>query len=337
MRRFKPEDNRYQFGGTIGGPIVKDKVFFFFSYDEQKRNFPGVAVFATPGYLNTVNRSNLTSRGLTNAQIDSSLSFLNSLTGETPRRGDQRLILPKIDWHLNSNHQFTATYNRLRWESPAGVQTGATVTRSRTGFGDDFVEIDSLNLRLTSTLSPTVLNEFRFQFADELNSAFAQPPLPGEPTTANGFSPQITLTNGLTSGKANFLDRVALPDERRFQFADSLTFNTGNHTFKFGTDINHVRDIDENLFTGAGAYTYGNINDFIVDYVNFTGNGALPHRGQPLLHQYESCRQVLHGQLSPGLWSAALPIEHDRLGVLCSGRLARNAAADTESWTALGL
>jgi hypothetical protein len=289
---LKPEDNRYQFGGTIGGPIARDKVFFFFSYDEQRRNFPGVAVFSTPGYLNTVNacpsavapgcttalfNASLKhpSRGLTDAQIDSTRSYLNSLTGETPRRGDQRLFLPKIDWHLNSNHQLTATYNRLRWKSPAGIQTGATVTRSRTGFGDDFVEIDSLNLRLSSTLSSTLINEFRFQWADELNSAFAQPPLPGEPTTANGFSPQITLTNGLTSGKANFLDRVALPDERRFQFADSVTVTHGNHTFKFGTDINRVRDIDENLFTGAGAYTYSNINDFIVDYVNFTGGGAL--------------------------------------------------------------
>jgi outer membrane receptor protein involved in Fe transport len=272
---LKPVDERYQFGGTIGGPIVKEKAFFFVSYDEQKRDFPGVAVFSTANYLSTVNRSNLTSRGLTNAQIDSTLNFLTSLTGETPRRGDQRLFLPKLDWYITPNNQFTATYNRLRWNSPAGVQTGATVTRSRTGFGDDFVEVDSLNLRLNSTLSPQLLNEFRFQWADELNSAFAQPPLPGEPTTANGFSPQITLTNGLTSGKANFLDRVALPDERRFQVADSVTHTTGNHTFKFGADINRVRDIDENLFTGAGAYTYGNINDFIVDYVNFTSGGAL--------------------------------------------------------------
>ena len=58
--------------------------------------------------------------------------------------------------------------------------------------------------------------------------------------------------------------------KRRFQFADSLTYSTGNHTFKFGADINRVRDIDDNLFTGAGSYTYSNINDFIVDYVNFT-------------------------------------------------------------------
>src|SRR6185436_7083359 len=200
---------------------------------------------------------------------------INDLTGETPRRGDQRLFLPKIDWHLNSSNQLTATYNRLWWKSPAGVQTGATVTRDRAGFGDDFVETDSLNLRLSSTLSNQLINEFRFQWADELNSQFAQPPLPGEPTTANGFSPQVALTNGLTFGKATSLDRVALPDERRFQFADSITYSTGNHTFKFGTDINRVRDIDDNLFTGAGSYTYSNINDFIVDYTNWTTNGAL--------------------------------------------------------------
>lgn len=272
---LKPKDVRYQFGGTIGGPIVHDRLFFFFSYDEQRRNFPGVAVFSTPGYLNTVNRTTLLARGLTTPQIDSALEFLNSMTGETPRRGNQRLFLPKMDWQINPNHQFTATYNRLRWNSPAGIQTGATVTRDRAGFGDDFVELDSLNLRLSSTLSTRLINEFRFQWSDELNAAFAQPPLPGQPTTSNGFSPQVALTNGLTFGKANFLDRVALPDERRFQFADSLTFTSGNHTFKFGTDINRVRDIDENLFTGAGAYTYSNINDFIVDHVNFSTGGAL--------------------------------------------------------------
>jgi hypothetical protein len=276
---LKPKDVRYQFGGAIGGPIVKDKAFFFFSYDEQRRNFPGVAVFSTPGYLNTVNRTTLLARGLTTPQIDGALTFINDLTGEVPRRGDQRLFLPKIDWNINSKHTFTATYNRLRWKSPAGVQTGATVTRDRAGFGDDFVETDSLNLRLSSTLSAKLINEFRFQWADELNSQFAQPSLPGEPTTANGFSPQVALTNGLTFGKATSLDRVALPDERRFQFADSLTYSAGNHTFKFGTDINRVRDIDDNLFTGSGSYTYSNINDFIVDYTNFSTNGALRTTG----------------------------------------------------------
>ena len=41
---FKPEDKRQQFGGSIGGRIIKDKLFFFFTYDQQKRDFPGAAV-----------------------------------------------------------------------------------------------------------------------------------------------------------------------------------------------------------------------------------------------------------------------------------------------------
>jgi hypothetical protein len=274
---LKPEDVRHQFGGIIGGPIVKDKLFFIFSYDEQRRNFPGVSIFTTPGYLSTVNPTLLTAavRGLTTDQINSTLSFINSLTGVVPRRGNQRLFLPKIDWNINPNNTFTATYNRLRWASPAGVQTAATVTRDRAGFGDDFVRIDTLNLRLSSTLSSTLVNEGRFQWSHELDSQIANPPLPGEPTTANGNSPQVALTNGLTFGKATSLDRKALPDERRFQFADTVTLSAGNHTVKWGGDINRVRDIDDNLFTGAGSYTYGNINDFIVDYVNFTTSGAL--------------------------------------------------------------
>lgn len=293
---YKAPDVRYQFGGAIGGPIVKDKAFFFFSYDQQRRNFPGVAVFSVPSYLSTVNvcpsavatgcttalfansLKNPT-RVLTDAQINSTTSFLTSLTGPTPRRGNQTLFLPKVDWHITQNHTFTAAYNRLRWNSPAGVQTAATVTRDRNGFGDDFVTSDSLNLRLSSTLSSKLVNEGRFQWARELDSQFAQPALPGEPTTANGFSPQVALTSGLTFGKSTGLDRRALPNERRLQFADTMTYSSGNHNFKFGTDINRVHEVYDQLFTEAGSYAYSNVNDFILDYVNFTSAGALRTAG----------------------------------------------------------
>ena len=277
---LKPEDVRYQFGGAIGGPIVKNKAFFFFSYDQQKRNFPGVAAFSSPSYLSTVNTTTLTARGLTTDQINSAVSFVNGLTGETPRRGNQKLFLPKVDWRITPNNTFTATYNRLRWASPAGVQTAAVVFRDRNGFGDDFVTVDALNLRLASTLSSKLVNEGRFQWAKELDSQFAQPVLPGEPTTANGFSPSVALSNGLTFGKSTGLDRRALPDERRLQFADTVTYSTGKHTFKFGADINRVHEVYDELFIEAGSYSYNNINDFIVDYVNFTSSGALRAAGR---------------------------------------------------------
>jgi hypothetical protein len=267
---FKPEDVRHQFGGNIGGPVVKDKFFFFFNYDGQRRDFPGLGVFNQANYLNTVNRTLLTARGLTTTQIDAGLSFVNSLTGEVPRRGDQNTYLGKIDWNLNDKNTFSATYNRLRWVSPAGIQTQATNTLARASFGDDFVQIDSLNLRLISTISPTLLNEARFQYGRDNEFQFSQAPLPGEPTTAfGGRSPTVVLTGGLDFGKPNFLERTAFPDERRFQYADTLTLTAGRHTLKFGADINRVTDIVDNLRFEAGSYTYGNINDFLVDYANF--------------------------------------------------------------------
>lgn len=283
----KPIDLREQFGGAIGGPLPflnfgeggpvvtsgKDRLFFFFSYDQQKRNFPGLASFSNPNFLNTVNRTLLTSRGLTNAQIDNSLTFLNSLTGETPRTGDQTIYLPKIDWQINDNNLFSVSYNRMRWESPNGIQTQAVNFRSRSNFGDDFVSVDSVNARLQSTLSANMLNEFRFQYGRDFERQFSSAPLPGEPLTANTISglrsPSIFITNGLEFGTPTFLERPSFPDERRIQFADTITYTSGRHTFKFGGDINRVTDDIQNLRSEAGSFSYNNINDFIVDYVNF--------------------------------------------------------------------
>jgi len=281
---YKPEDVRHQFGGTIGGPIVRDKAFFFFSYDQQKRNFPGLAVFGQNGFLNlsSANRTALLARGLTNPQINSTLSFLSSLSGPVPRTGDQKLFLPKVDWVINDNNTLTVSYNRLRWASPSGVQTQATNTRAVDNFGDDFVEIDSLNAKLNSTLTSTLLNEFRFQWGRDNEIQFSQPPIPGEPTTAvGGRSPQTILvgTTTFSFGMPEFLERASFPDERRWQFADTLTLTAGNHTFKWGGDINFVKDGINNLRFSGGEFNYTGattgIADFIVDYVNFTSNGGI--------------------------------------------------------------
>src|SRR5216683_3878843 len=281
---IKPVDVRHQFGGDIGGPIVKNKAFFFFSYDQQKRNFPGLAVFSSAGYLNTLapgttGRAALTAinpgntKGLTDAQIDNALSFLTSLTGETPRRGDQKIIFPKFDWQVNSNNLFTLSYNRLRWASPAGLQTQATNTNARHSFGDDFVRVDTINSRFQSTLTPNLLNELRFQYSKDFEFAFSQPPLPGEPSTATtelgARSPQVFLTNGLTFGTTTNFERIKYPDERRVQVADTVTWTKGIHTIKFGADINRVTDEILNRATEAGSYQYANISDFVIDYVNF--------------------------------------------------------------------
>jgi outer membrane receptor protein involved in Fe transport len=281
---YKPKDVRHQFGGTIGGPIVKDKAFFFFSYDQQKRNFPGLSIFGQNGFLNlsTANRNALLARGLTGAQIDSTLSFLSSISGPVARTGDQKLFLPKVDWNINDKNTFTASYNRLRWASPAGIQTQATNTRAIDNFGDDFVEIDSLNLRLASTITPSLLNEFRYQWGRDNEFQFSQPPAAGEPTNAvGGRSPQTVLVGSTTFsfGMPEFLERAAFPNETRNQFADTVTLTHGNHTIKFGGDLNLVTDDINNLRFSGGEFNYTGattgLADFIVDYVNFTTGGSI--------------------------------------------------------------
>jgi Carboxypeptidase regulatory-like domain/TonB dependent receptor len=279
---LKPIDRRHQFGGTIGGPIVENKLFFFFSYDQQKRDFPAIAQFSSSTFLNTINTANLTAptRGLTTAQINAARDFLLSVSGETPRRQDSYLLLPKIDWNINENHSFTFTYNRLRNDSPNGVQTAATITRGRSSFGDDFVDIDYGIGRLSSTFGPAMVNEARVKIGKEDNYQFSTPPLPGEPTTGpGGRSPSVAITGGLTFGKPNFLERTHNPLEKNYQFVDNVTLTVGNHTLKWGGDLLRTNDVLDNLFQEGGVYSYNNINDFIVDYTNWTTNGALRTAG----------------------------------------------------------
>ena len=143
--QLKPNDRRQQFGGTIGGPIQKDKVFFFFSYDQQARNFPGVAAPSNPAAFFAPlharrNWPRSPRAAFTPAQQADGLNFLQGLTGVVRRTGDQTLFLPKIDWKINNNHSLAVTYNRLRWDSPAGVQTAAVVFRGVESWGNDGVK-----------------------------------------------------------------------------------------------------------------------------------------------------------------------------------------------------
>lgn len=273
---FLPEDKRHQFGGGIGGPIIKDKLFWFFSADQQKRPFPAVANSGTPGAifapLSAAETATLTSRGILPAdatQVANALSLLTNLTGTVPRRGDQLILLPKIDWNVNSKNHVAFTYNRLRWNSPEGIQTAAVVNRGVESFGNDYVKDDWGVAKLITTVSATITNELRYQYGRDFEYENGQNPLAGEPLSQLGFSPQVSVggVGSFTFGMPNFLNRPQFPDERRNQVADTVAWSHGTHLFKFGTDVNHVHDLEVNLFEGFGAYSYNARVDLISDFV----------------------------------------------------------------------
>lgn len=270
---IKPTDKRHQFGGNIGGPVLKDKLFFFFNYDQQKRNFPGVANASSPAAffspLSVSELSTLSARGILTADANSALGFLQSLTGIVPRRGDQTLFFPKLDWKVTGKHHLTMEYNRMRWNSPAGIQTGAVIFRGKEAFGDDFVKDDTAIARMVSTLGSNKVNELRFRYGRDFEYQFTQPAIPGEPVSAQSVSPQVTISGsaGIVFGKPNFLNRRSFPDETSYQVADTFSVSRGKHMLKAGADIVVFNDLMDSLFQESGAYSYNNRVDFIGDYV----------------------------------------------------------------------
>jgi hypothetical protein len=280
--QLKPKDRRQQFGGTVGGPIAKDKVFFFFSYDQQARNFPGVAAPTNPSSFfapfTAAEQTTFASRGISTAQQAQGLAFLQGLTGVVPRTGDQTLFLPKIDWKVNNNHSVAVTYNRLRWDSPAGVQTAAVVNRGIESWGNDGVDDDWITARLTSVLGSRMTNEVRFQWGRDFEFQSSQPPIEGEPVSASGRTPAVDIsgTGGISFGKPNFLERRAYPDERRIDVGDTFTLSSGSHLIKIGGDISRVSDVLDSLFQEGGVYAYSNRTDFITDFA--TRSSASPTR-----------------------------------------------------------
>jgi hypothetical protein len=283
---LKPVDRRFQFGGTLGGPLFENRLFFFGSYDQQRRRFPAISTPNDPAFFGTVNRGTAGAglkapgRALTDAQIDSTLGFLHSLVGEVPRRGDQTIYTPRIDWHMTRRHAVSATYNRLRWNSPAGFDTAPTSNKGRASFGHDFADIEWMTLGLLSRISSGLINELRGHFGRDHEFALGQPPSPGEPLSGpHGKPPSIGIASGIAFGTPTALDARAFPDERRWQYADTVTVTLRNHTLKAGFDFDHVDTQRDHLPVAEGNYGSATLNDFIVDYANFASAGVLRAAG----------------------------------------------------------
>ena len=305
---IKPKDWRKQWGAGVGGPIIKDKLFFFFAYDQYRRNFPGVAVASNPGaffalpsaalptattcltinptndsnFANDINACRLQTRlgYATYAQAQAAyvagVNGLTTLTGVVPRTGDQTIYYPRVDWHINQKNFLTLSANRLNWQSPAGIQTGSTSTNGIRSFGDDFVKVQWGIAKLDTFITSNLINEVRLQYGRDFEFENNQVPTAYEQqniVSANspeGLPPQISITNGFNFGTPTFLNRARFPDERRIQYADTLTWVRGNHTFKFGGDVLHTSDKVSNLRTQFGSFSYSDSasSTGLLDYIS---------------------------------------------------------------------
>ncbi len=293
--RFKPTNERYMWGFSMGGPIIKDKLFWFLTYDGYHLNYPGNGVATSPSAFyaapSTSTIGTLATRlNMSTAQAQTlytnGLVGLNTMLGTVPRTGDQDIFLPKIDWVISPKNHFSAVANRMRWWSPAGIQTQATNTYGIASFGNDYVKNTWAVARLDSIFSANLANEFRFQYGRDFEYENNQSPTPYEQsnlltpkgyTNPYGIPPGVTITNGFIFGTASFLNRPRYPDERRQQYADTFTWQHSGHSFKFGFDFTHVNDNTANLRYQYGYYSYSSLLNYFSDLygINTCASGSL--------------------------------------------------------------
>ncbi|MHB8525741.1 MAG: TonB-dependent receptor [Candidatus Acidiferrales bacterium] len=238
-----------QFGGDLGGPIVKDKLFFFFDYDGQ-RNTVANFVFLNGAPFCTVCTANQTT----------AINYLTARAAPWSSTFNQNVYLAKVDWHISSNEMLSARYNAQRFTGLNLENGGPQNSVEHTGASD--VTSDTLTATLTSTLRPTLVNVFQFNYARD-----------NEPGFANSDLPQVTVRNAgvtvFTAGRNFFSPRFT--NIKRSEFDDAISWVHGAHTFKTGAHI--MIDRIANFFPGnfSGQYTFNSLEAFGC---NLNGGGA---------------------------------------------------------------
>lgn len=226
-----------QFGGSIGGPIIKDKLFFFGNYDGQRNTQTQVI---TP---------NIQPTGAALQQLSQYLSpYLIGL--------DNDVYLLKGDWNASDKDRISVRFNSNHYTGKNLESNSATSALEHTG--NNKVTTNNLASSYTRVLSATRVLDVRFNYIGDQ-----------EPGEANASGPEVVITNGITFGKNNFSPRYT--NAYTYQPIATLSWTSGRHSLKFGVDFDFQR-ID-NYFPGlfAGQYNFASYDAFVARTpTNFT-------------------------------------------------------------------
>ena len=236
----QPIHQQQQFGGSVGGPILKDKLFYFLTYDGSRKVNP-ISFTSTQSFPLACIYTQITP-----AKCAAANSYLSSLLGAYPRFQNQDVGFGKLDYQITPANRVSASFNLDNFKAPNSYNTFTTSNNnSNTANGTAVTHERIFVANWDSTINPTTINSFRFQWSQDL-----------EIIGANYPAPSVNITNVMSYGMPNALPRPAFPNEHRLQFADVLSKTVGTHTFKAGVDVSAIHELLINLFQGGGVYNY---------------------------------------------------------------------------------
>jgi hypothetical protein len=259
---FNPEEKRQQFGGSVGGPIKKDKLFYFTNIELTRRNFPLINRLINPNLFNSAGEFIAACTAPASACL-AARSIFDRQFQTLERTADSELGFAKIDWRPSDRNSFSFSGNYLRWISPNGIQTQAVLTNGN-GIGNNAnstVRTRYGRASWTSIPTASIVNEFRFGWFKDRLFDDVNPALIPASTGRLGLSVQ---------GQANLGTAVDYPrlnpSEQRFQLADTFNWTSGKHSWKFGFDFANTQDYLNILRNQFGSYSYGTFTDFAYDF-----------------------------------------------------------------------
>lgn len=257
--------HREQFGGTFGGPIIKDKVFYFVAVEQIIANLSrlnlGEAI-GTPCTVSapTIGANEALINGSPDCQRLALLNFFQNRLGQDeglPVKHPQRntAVLTKLDWNLTPNNKLSASYNFDYSKNENQTFDVATYGTSANGT-EGPSKINVFNLNLFSSLSPTKLNEAHFTYGRESRPRSAtKSNLAAD--TGIGFGPTFRFGNPF------FIQPNVDELLWRTQVRDSFSIVAGKHTYKLGGEWLHT--LNDQVFRGffTGRYLFDSVSGFL--------------------------------------------------------------------------
>jgi len=237
----KPDTHVNNYTATLGGPIVKDKWFFYGGYEFVDRDLSADRVIG-------VTPANAARLGLSTTAVPAA--------GVIPASQSVNFFLGKTDYQLAPEHKLSARYFFFKNESPFNIGSTSSGNPNTVEQATDFHDrMDSASAQLISSFGSSRLNELRFQFARRHQSRTA--------SDGAGTGPAVFV-----SGVANFGGPIATVSDAGFDFSqkiwqviDNFTVLRGRHSFKVGGDFQYVDDFRRNnLFQ---LYTFPTVDAYL--------------------------------------------------------------------------
>jgi hypothetical protein len=246
-------ETQHQFGGGAGGPIIRDKLFWFAAAERQDASTPRQIVF---GPLASITPT---------ANTQEAYNFYRSLEQGFKSTNDATAVTGRTDWQMSDNHRLALRYNFSKGtgvnEASVGGPVDTLTNIALTANGNEEDMTHSGVAQLTSIFGATVANDFRFSTSYE-----------DRPRTANSISAGVQNTIGQFGTRSFF---PTTQDDRRIQLADGLSWSRGPHTFKFGMDYSYVTAAQIFGFNQTGNFNFTTTNvNTILDILSPGGTVA---------------------------------------------------------------